>query len=134
MDCAYLHTCAQHKQDPTSAPTQRATGAPTQAPTQRATPAPTRRATTNPTVAAKEAVATMAAPNVASSAASSSTSMAASVMDVEMAFTYAGDPSKVAVFQRALQAMLQPYGTCVRRCLRGRLVTRPCLNISPPPT
>lgn len=32
-------------------------------------------------------------------------------MDVEMAFTYAGDPDKVVAFQRALQALLEPYGT-----------------------
>lgn len=83
---------------------------PTTAPTQRATSAPTRRTTPNPTVAAMEALATMAA---AEGSGGSSAGMAGSVMDVEMAFTYAGDPAKVSAFQRALQAMLQPYGACV---------------------
>lgn len=81
--------------------------------------APTRRPTRNPTAEATEALATMAVGG-GSSGGGSSAGMAASVMDVEMAFTYAGDPAKVAAFQRALQAMLQPYGSW-RTCDEGSI-------------
>jgi hypothetical protein len=81
--------------------------APSTAPTVQATQRPTPSPTT-------DALATMGVPNAITAASTGpAAAMAASVMDVEMAFTYAGDPDKVAAFQRALQAMLLPYGTCL---------------------